>query len=275
MVILNELFVNIFAALCFLALGVHFFVSRYLKSPNQALFAWERAGIALALIIQGVGLALSIFPDGKTMHFSVGVALAIILWLAVFIYWLESFSERMEGLQPIILILAAFCALAPVILPTRYVVSYAHLPSFYLHLSASILAYSLLTLASIHAIFMAVAEQALHRRVFMHHLSYLPPLLVMEKTLFHMIYAGFALLSVAVLTGVIFAEEIFGKAAKMDHKTVFATISWFTFATLIFGRFRWGWRGRRALHWTLTGFLFLMLAYIGSRFVLEVLLERV
>ena len=275
MVILNELFINVFVAVAFFALGVHFFVSRYLKVPNRAFLAWERLSIAVVLIVQAIGLSLLIFPDGKTMHFSVGVALAIILWLAVFIYWLESFSARMEGLQPIILLLAAVCALAPILIPGRYVVSYAHLPSFYLHFFASILAYSLLTLASIHAIFMGVAEHALHRRVFMRHLSYLPPLLAMEKTLFHMIYAGFALLSVAVLTGVFFAEEIFGKATRLDHKTVFAIISWATFAILIFGRMRWGWRGRRALKWTLAGFLFLLLAYIGSRFVLEVILERV
>ena len=275
MVILNELFINVFAALLFFALGVHFCISRYFKAPNQAFFAWERLAIASALLIQGVGLALLIFPDGKTMHFSVGVALAIILWLAVFIYWLESFSARMEGLQPIILLFAAACALAPILMPVRYVVSYAHLPSFYLHFFASILAYSLLTLASIHAIFMGVAEHALHRRVFMRHLSYLPPLLAMEKTLFHMIYAGFALLCVAVLTGVFFAEEIFGKAAKLDHKTIFAMMSWCTFAILIFGRLRWGWRGRRALKWTLWGFLFLLLAYIGSRFALEILLKRI
>ena len=112
---------------------MHFCISRYFKAPNQAFFAWERLAIASALLIQGVGLALLIFPDGKTMHFSVGVALAIILWLAVFIYWLESFSARMEGLQPIILLLAAACALAPILMPVRYVVSYAHLPSFYLH----------------------------------------------------------------------------------------------------------------------------------------------
>lgn len=274
MLILNDC-LHIFSALLFLVLGIYFAYSRYAKAPNAAFQTQERIFIALPLLLQAIALAMAIFPDGKIMHFSVGIALAIIMWLAVLIYWLESFSARLEGLQPIILLLAAACALAPILMPARYIVAYAHLPLFYLHFLVSIVAYSLLTLASIHAIFMGVAEQALHRRVFVRHLSYLPPLLAMEKTLFHIIYAGFAFLCVALLTGVFFAEEVFGQPLRLDHKTIFALISWLTFATLIFGRMRWGWRGRRALKWTLSGFVFLFLAYIGSRFVLEILLNKI
>ncbi len=273
--ILNEHFLHSIAALLFLALGAHFFYTRWLNANGKHFLPWERSGIALALFIQAYALFTALFPQKEwQMFFSVGIALSIIMWLAVFIYWVESFSARLEGLQPLILPLAALCALAPVFFPARYTVAYAHLPLFYVHFFASILAYSLLTLASIHAIFMGVAERALHKRVFVKHLSHFPPLLMMEKTLFHMIYFGFALLSIAVLTGVFFSEEIFGKPITWGHKSVFAVVSWLTFAVLIFGRVHWGWRGRRALKWTLTGFLFLLLAYIGSRFVLEVILKR-
>ena len=70
------------------------------------------------------------------------------------------------------------------------------------------------------------------------------------------------------------SEELFGKAARFNHKTVFGVLSWIVFAALLGGRHVYGWRGRIAVRWTLTGFLMLVLAYIGSKFVLEVILGR-
>jgi ABC-type uncharacterized transport system permease subunit len=102
----------------------------------------------------------------------------------------------------------------------------------------------------------------------------LPPLLTMEKMLFRIIAAGFALLTASLLTGMLFSEEVFGKALQFNHKTLFGVLSWLIFGALLAGRSLWGWRGRIALRWTLTGFLMLVLAYIGSKFVLEVLLGR-
>jgi ABC-type uncharacterized transport system permease subunit len=73
---------------------------------------------------------------------------------------------------------------------------------------------------------------------------------------------------------VLFSETLFGRAFRFDHKTLFAVLSWLTFAVLLGGRTLRGWRGRTALRWTLFGFALLMLAYVGSRFVLEVILGR-
>jgi ABC-type uncharacterized transport system permease subunit len=120
---------------------------------------------------------------------------------------------------------------------------------------------------------MAVAERQLHRRgtvVFAH----LPPLLTLETLLFRMIGVGFLFLTLTLVTGVAFSETLFGRALRLDHKTVFALLSWVIFAWLLAGRLRYGWRGRTALRWTLSGFVMLLLAYVGSRFVLEVLLGR-
>jgi ABC-type uncharacterized transport system permease subunit len=82
------------------------------------------------------------------------------------------------------------------------------------------------------------------------------------------------LLTLTLATGIAFSETLFGRALRSDHKTVFAVLSWLTFGWLLIGRWRYGWRGRTALRWTLSGFVLLMLAYVGSRFVLEVLLQR-
>jgi len=145
---------------------------------------------------------------------------------------------------------------------------------FRFHLLIAMLAYSFFTIASLHVLLMALLERRLHDGALNHVLQKLPPLLTMEALLFRIIWAGFALLTLTVGSGVFFSEELFGKPAPMNHKTVFGFISWFIFAALLAGRHVYGWRGRKAVRWTLAGFLALVLAYIGSRFVLEVILGR-
>lgn len=135
-------------------------------------------------------------------------------------------------------------------------------------------AYSLFTLAALHAILMAITEQRLHRGRLTPLFAGLPPLLTMEALLFRLISIAFALLTLTLLSGALFSEQIFGKPLPLNHKTVFAVISWLIFGALLAGRHRYGWRGRMALRWTLTGFSVLLLAYVGSRFVLEVILGR-
>jgi ABC-type uncharacterized transport system permease subunit len=96
----------------------------------------------------------------------------------------------------------------------------------------------------------------------------------METLLFRIITAGFVLLTLTLVSGIVFSEELFGKAMRFNHKTVFGILSWLIFAALLGGRLRYGWRGRIAVRWTLAGFLMLVLAYVGSKFVLEVVLGR-
>ena len=95
----------------------------------------------------------------------------------------------------------------------------------------------------------------------------------MERLLFRMIAVGFILLSVSLLSGLVFLEDIF--AQHLIHKTVLSIAAWGVFALLLWGRWRLGWRGRIAIRWTLAGFAVLMLAYFGSKFVLELVLQRV
>jgi ABC-type uncharacterized transport system permease subunit len=88
------------------------------------------------------------------------------------------------------------------------------------------------------------------------------------------ILLGFVLLTASLATGMLFSESLFGRPLQFNHKTLFGILSWLIFGSLLAGRARWGWRGRVALRWTLSGFLTLVLAYIGSKFVLEILLGR-
>jgi ABC-type uncharacterized transport system permease subunit len=152
---------------------------------------------------------------------------------------------------------------------------------FRLHLLLAILAYSLLTIAAMQALLMATIDRRLHgdvlgeRSRMARFLDRLPPLLAMETVLFRLITAGFVLLTATLASGVFFSEQLFGRPLRLDHKTVFTIAAWGVFGGLLMGRMSFGWRGRTALRWTLIGFAMLMLAYVGSRFVLEVLLGRV
>ena len=117
-------------------------------------------------------------------------------------------------------------------------------------------------------------DRALHAKRFSPVIRQMPPLLALERLLFQVLWAGFALLTLTVFSGVLFSEQLFGRPVALSHKTVFALMSWLIFAALMWGRWRHGWRGRLAVRWTLAGFVLLLLAYVGSKFVLEVLLHR-
>ena len=128
---------------------------------------------------------------------------------------------------------------------------------------------------------MALAERSLHHGgdeakalPLSRFLEDLPPLLVLERILFRFIGLGFALLTLTAFSGVLFSEEIFGQPLRFDHKNVFTLVAWAVFGILLLGRRLWGWRGRTALRLTFGGFALLLLAYVGSRFVMEVILER-
>jgi ABC-type uncharacterized transport system permease subunit len=275
--IVIQLMPHILAALLYGALGFHFWNTRWRESENQCLACpmkdWERASIATTLIIHAYGLYSALFSDAG-MRFSFSFALSLMMWLAVLIYWMESFMARMEGMQPMVLPLAAACTLLPVAFPQVHLIAHAQATGFKLHFLTAMLAYSLLTLSALHAIFMGFTENALHKRLLKHSLNSLPPLMVMESLLFRMLMVGFILLTLTVGSGVFFSEILFGKPMVIDHKTLFAFASWGIFATLLIGRHAWGWRGKRALRWTLAGFSLLILAYVGSRFVGEVVLGR-
>jgi ABC-type uncharacterized transport system permease subunit len=194
--------------------------------------------------------------------------------LTVLIYWLGNFVYRLDGLQALVLPLAAAAVLLGALMPPARALPNTDLAAFKFHLLIAMLAYSLFTIASLHVALMALLERRLHDGTVTLVLQKLPPLLTMEALLFRIIWAGFVLLTLTLASGVVFSEELFGKAAPFNHKTVFGVVSWLIFAALLAGRRIYGWRGRMAVRWTLAGFLTLVLAYIGSKFVVEVVLGR-
>ena len=257
-------------------LGFHFWRTRWGQAAPRApqgILPWERLALALVLLLHGDVLYGELFGGGG-MRFGFSAALSLMLWLAVLIYWVESFHARLEGLQPLVLPLAAVCTLLPSLFPGQHLLANVTSAMFRAHFFIAMVAYSLFTLAALHAIIMAIAERRLHRGELTRPLASLPPLLTMESLLFRLITIAFVLLTLTLASGIVFSEEVFGKALTFNHKTLFSIISWMIFAALLVGRHARGWRGRKALHWTLAGFVALLFAYVGSRFVLEVVLGR-
>jgi len=141
-----------------------------------------------------------------------------------------------------------------------------------LHVFFSILAYSLLSISALQALFLAIQDYYLHHKHPGWVMQKLPPLQVMESLLFQTMVFGFLFLTVSLVSGIIFLEDIF--AQHLVHKTVLSITAWTVFAVLLWGHWRYGWRGRTAIRWNLSGFLALMLAYFGSKLVLELILKR-
>jgi ABC-type uncharacterized transport system permease subunit len=247
-----------------------------------------RALLFVALLAHGVLLHTTIFPQ-NAMVFGFAFALSAMFWLGAGIYWIESFFFPLDGLRLLVLPLACVASLLPLAFNGVRVLPYSAAPMFKLHFLIANIAYGLFAIAALHAVLMLLVERRLHAMrggVAQRHvaaagngwlsswLDTLPPLLTLEKLLFRLIGAGFVLLTLTLVSGMLFNEQLLDRALQLDHKTVFAILSWVMFGALLTARKVSGWRGRAALRWVLASFVALLLAYVGSRLVFEVLLHR-
>ncbi len=138
------------------------------------------------------------------------------------------------------------------------------------HILLSILAYSLLIIATLHSLLLAFQKHQLKHKHPRGLVRLLPPLQTMESLFFELLWLGEICLLGAIITGATFVEDVF--AQHLAHKTVFTLIAFVIYGILLWGRYQLGWRGNTAIRWALCGFAALMLAYFGSKMVLEVIL---
>ncbi len=227
----------------------------------------------LPIAMHGLLLWDGIFAVGG-INLGVFNALSLIFWLTLLVYWVARFFYPMGGLQALVMPLAAVSLLLPGVFPASHPLAHTELFAFKLHLAVAMLAYSLFTIAMLHAVLISLVEKRLHHATMPRILRNLPPLLTMESLLFRMIAIGFVLLTLTLMSGVLYSEEIFGKVWQFSHKVLFGFISWGIFGMLLWGRNAYGWRGKVAVRWTVAGFTLLLLAYLGSKFVMEVMLHR-
>ncbi len=199
--------------------------------------------------------------------------------MSVLISWFVVMITLISGmLRPLLNILVViFPFTAAVLIITLLVDTPARLLTqpggMMFHIILSVLSYSVLTIAAIQAIALAIQEYRLKHHQLRGILKALPPLVTMEEMLFELVLIGFVLLTLSIGTGLFYVDDLF--AQHLVHKTAFTLVAWACFGILLIGRHRMGWRSRTAIRWTLCAFALLLLGYVGSKFVLEVLLHRI
>lgn len=223
--------------------------------------------------LHGLGLVFALFGSHEgAMHFGFAPALSVTVWLMFTFYlleqhWFPQLRTRwtLAGMGAAVVLLAAVFPGAPLHLATS--------PWLPLHWALGIASYGLFAAAVVHAWLMTRAEKNI-RLAADSHVGL--PLLTLERLTFRFVNAGFVLLTATLAAGWLFGDSLYGAQAawRWDHKTVFSLLSWLMFAVLLVGRGRFGWRGRTAVRMLYTGTGLLLLAYAGSRFVLEVVLGR-
>jgi len=231
----------------------------------------------LALISLGLGAVIlhagliynSIFtPAGINLGFY--SAASLVMGMVALLMLLAALNQPIENLGIVVLPLAAVALLLERFFSSPHILASDGAANIEIHIILSLLAYSLLSIAALQAVLLAVQDYQLRHKHPGGFMRALPPMQVMESILFQLIAVGFFLLSLALLSGIIYLEDIF--AQHLVHKTGLSILAWLVFAILLFGRWRAGWRGRTAIRWTLAGFVALLLAYFGSKLVLELIL---
>jgi len=185
---------------------------------------------------------------------------------------LSSLKNPLENLFLIIFPIAIISIIFSLFIPSSYIPHSDYSRGLALHIVLAILATGIITIGAVQAVFMAYANQQLKQHHGYRLIKHMPPLQTMESLLFEIVWVGIFLLSGVIITGILFTDDFLGQ--HLSHKTVLSISSWIVFAILLWGRHFAGWRGATAIRWTLVGFLFLVLAYFGSKFVLELVLER-
>jgi ABC-type uncharacterized transport system permease subunit len=261
-------------SLMFVGLLLHVFsIAISMRAPMPVV----TVGSATSAMSVAAAAADSAMP---VLRFGFAPALSAVLCLGVAILWFQGLRTRLDALRVIVLPMAAIAALLPLFFPGADHSGLARAPLFFPHLLVGTLAIGVLVMAAMHALLMMAADQMLHHRspskppLFARWFDQMPPLMALERLLFQFISIGFVLLTLTVGSGVLFSEQVFGRALRFDHKSAFSIAAWILFGILLIGRYLWGWRGRMAWRMTLAGVAFLLLGYIGSRFVLEVVLKR-
>jgi ABC-type uncharacterized transport system permease subunit len=211
-------------------------------------------------------------PDG--LDLSLPNAVSIVAALVALVAWASGLLNTLPAIGTVVLPVAAIASLLPAVVTNPHRFPFAGEPWAPLHVGVALLAYALFLVAALQALVLMGLEKRLRRHLPDESAAGTPPLLTLERFLFRLVTVGFALLTVTLVSGMLFSEQIFGRPMPFTHKSVFSLLGWLTFAALLWGRWRYGWRGRVALRWIVAGTVFVFLAYLGEKFVLEVLLGR-
>lgn len=250
-------------------------------AATAALYRHLRRGVPGRGVVLGAALVAALAHGaelgrtvlvGGAVDLSFYHALSIVAFAVVLLVLAGGLVRRMEVPGLILFPLAMLVLLAEWLLDSPALLVAERSWQFNLHIALAVLAYATLSIAAAHALVLWVHERRLKRHQLQGVTSGLPPLASTENLVFQLIGAGFGLLTLTLVTGALFVDNLF--AQHLVHKTVLSIVAWVVFGVLLWGRWRYGWRGRTAVGWTLAGMSVLVLAYFGSKLVLELVLGR-
>jgi ABC-type uncharacterized transport system permease subunit len=227
---------------------------------------------ALATLFHGASWFLPVIQSGAQVFsfFSVGSLIALVISALITTSAIKKPLENLFlGIFPMAALLLLLNLFAPASTPVQSQWGFGVTA----HIVLSIIAYSILTIAAFQAVMLLVQNNQLKQKKLSGIMRILPPLQTMDRLLFEMLSVGTALLTLSILTGFVFLDNIF--AQHLVHKSVFTLVAWGILSFLVFAHWRFGWRGNVASKWTLVGISFLILAYFGSKLVLEIILHKV
>ncbi len=254
----------------------------YLAPALVALAAYAAAALSgeasrhggpalwLGWLAHAAAIVVDVGRFGEAQHgarFGFAPALAATMWLVVGVYFVESRWVPLARLRRWIALAGAAAVALMMVFPGEPFAQ--HAPWAPVHWLTGIVSYGLFGVAVLHAGLLAAADRRMRAHAPVQADAPSLPLLRLERLTFLFVRAGFVALSATLLLGWSVAE-----GWRWDHKTVFSVLAWIVFAALLVGRSVFGWRGRMATRWVYAGALLLLFAYVGSRFVLEVLLQR-
>lgn len=224
----------------------------------------------IAVDLHAVGYAWHSWGAGApNLHFFAALSLVGMVMAAVSL--LQSIKQQATALQIVIMPIAGICAI-PFALQTPPLQPIALDWRIQAHVWLALFSYAALSVATITALMLAAQERRLRQRRALVAQSVLPPLIQIESLLFRLLQAAFLLLTLTLLSGALFIEDLF--AQHLVHKTVLSILSWIVLGVLLAGRYRYGWRGRKAVRLTLLSMGLLLLAFFGSKLVIELILQR-
>jgi ABC-type uncharacterized transport system permease subunit len=239
--------------------------------PTSGRPRWPDVALAVGWLAHGAALALDISGWGEATpgaRFGFAPALSATVWMVIAVHAVESRLLPLPAVRLLLAVVASLAVLLAALYPgeSRPALSSPWLP---LHWLLGVVSYGLFAVAVLHASLLDGAERRLRAAPGRPARPGSLPLLQLERLTFRFVETGFVVLSCALAMGMVLAAQW-----RWDHKTVLSLLGWATFAVLIGGRHLRGWRGRQATRWVYAGALLLLLAYVGARFVLEVLLQR-
>jgi len=224
--------------------------------------------VTVGVVLHAICLVYHIYtPTGIILNFfTVG---SLCGWAVVLIVLLSSLKKPLDNIFAVLLPWAAVAVICAWLLRGPKDIMPILTPEIVLHIIVSILAYSTLTVAALQACFLAFQEYKLKHHSPRSVLRAFPPMETMEHLLFEFILAGMLLLTLSLISGFVFFNDL--RTHHLSHETILSLISWMIFGALLLGRYFKGWRGQTAIRWTLAGFILLMLSYFGSKLLVDML----